>query len=963
MADTPAPDNDLLSRLLAETGVSKEEYAALEAQGRFIPGKEVTRGPEFRRIRDLPRRDWEPGAEAFAERLTAYLRAPGGTQKLRPVQAISLREAHDRGGLFGPQRVGAGKTNTSLLAATIMGARKPMLLIPAKLKDKTLRDMNAARKHWLVPPYIFIMSYELLGRPQSARALLDYVPDVIVADECFVGETHIRTDAGDVPIRDVVERGVGTYALSAKPETGNLAWRRIVRRIAVRGERPLVRVVHERGSFVCTEDHKIFVVKSGSRTGPAVGVGAAQLRQGDRLRFLPEACTGGEEGRKYGEDVFARVLCSSQGGEAQRSGGEQAYARCTSCRSDANVRLVLDRVPGEERQTAFLQSELFGEMDGEIPTYFAGGSTSQRQESISSYARQTGAETRRAYALEQSDAQPGGHCEDIGQTQGSYFPRTGRQRAADEASDHVGRGDRPVDGVPCSYRDCEGPLSESTPDLQGRLGPSRHEAGYRSGRQQPQHQEVAFPRSPENRDTQLSRVVRVEVQERTGLVGSDGRDLRDSRVYDLEVEGDHTYFADGVLVSNCHKLRYSTAVCTKRVKEYMRNYPSTRFVALSGTITKRSIKDYAHILDWCLRQNSPAPRDFQTLMEWSMALDETRDNERGLEAGALGELCDPTELALDPIRGVRKGYRRRLVQTPGVVATQEGALGVSLRIDPLIVKDPVITKISGEMKQKWERPDGVELIDAKEIWAYLRQIANGFYYRWNPAPPRHWRDARREWASFVRDVLRNNRRGLDSQKMVQDAVEAGEYERTYLDRWLKVKDEYDPEKNKEAVWLSTSVLDTCAAWAKENPGIIWTGFVEFGKVLSARTGLPYYANQGRDANKRVIEDHPPGTPMIASIASNGEGRNLQAWNCGLYPSWPTSGAACEQLIGRMHRDGQEADEVTAEIIATIPEILMDFDRSVSDARYITDTTGQEQKLYYADITVPPYHERSTLWTP
>jgi superfamily II DNA or RNA helicase len=91
--------------------------------------------------------------------------------------------------------------------------------------------------------------------------------------------------------------------------------------------------------------------------------------------------------------------------------------------------------------------------------------------------------------------------------------------------------------------------------------------------------------------------------------------------------------------------------------------------------------------------------------------------------------------------------------------------------------------------------------------------------------------------------------------------------------------------------------------------------------------------------------------MICSIASNSEGRNMQAWSTNLVVSPPTSGQTWEQMLGRTHRDGQEADEVSCHLLVSLREQADAFERACRDARYISDSTGQEQKLCYADIDV------------
>ena len=67
---------------------------------------------DFRRVRDLPRREWteDPTLDRLVAALTAALKTEHGTETLRPVQAATLSELHDYRGAFVTARVGAGKT-------------------------------------------------------------------------------------------------------------------------------------------------------------------------------------------------------------------------------------------------------------------------------------------------------------------------------------------------------------------------------------------------------------------------------------------------------------------------------------------------------------------------------------------------------------------------------------------------------------------------------------------------------------------------------------------------------------------------------------------------------------------------------------------------------------------------------------------------------------------------------------
>jgi hypothetical protein len=184
--------------------------------------------------------------------------------------------------------------------------------------------------------------------------------------------------------------------------------------------------------------------------------------------------------------------------------------------------------------------------------------------------------------------------------------------------------------------------------------------------------------------------------------------------------------------------------------------------------------------------------------------------------------------------------------------------------------------------------------------------------------------------------------------------------------WVRIRDTFEPKT--EAVWLDRTTLDVCAKWLHDGlrhergPGVCWVEHRAFGEMLEAVSGFPYYGQGGFAKDGSSIEDEKG--PCIASIRANGEGRNLQRYSRALVASCPPSGATLEQLLGRHHRYGQEADEVTFEFILACREQLEGFHKAIADARYIQDTTGVSQKLLCSDITVISEHEmagRGPLW--
>lgn len=144
--------------------------------------RSILNSEDFRRVRDLPRRTFTT-ADEVAQKLTSILKTPDGTMTLRPIQAQALYEFGVHGGLFAPIRVGGGKTLLSLLAPFVVQAKKPVLLLPASLKEKTERDRLKLSKHWRVAKHLQIFSYEELGRESKAKELEYKRPDLIIADE------------------------------------------------------------------------------------------------------------------------------------------------------------------------------------------------------------------------------------------------------------------------------------------------------------------------------------------------------------------------------------------------------------------------------------------------------------------------------------------------------------------------------------------------------------------------------------------------------------------------------------------------------------------------------------------------------------------------------------------------------------------------------------------------------------
>lgn len=138
---------------------------------------------DLERVLRVPvRKDPEGDSAKF---WTETLRKHAGAPALKPDQAAFLdriAEADAPRGAFGSIGVGGGKTLVSLLAATIIPAKRPVLMIPPGLSDNTMAEYDHWIRHYhLTLPYI--LPYSILSRPTGELRLLNIAPDLIICDE------------------------------------------------------------------------------------------------------------------------------------------------------------------------------------------------------------------------------------------------------------------------------------------------------------------------------------------------------------------------------------------------------------------------------------------------------------------------------------------------------------------------------------------------------------------------------------------------------------------------------------------------------------------------------------------------------------------------------------------------------------------------------------------------------------
>lgn len=405
----------------------------------------------------------------------------------------------------------------------------------------------------------------------------------------------------------------------------------------------------------------------------------------------------------------------------------------------------------------------------------------------------------------------------------------------------------------------------------------------------------------------------------------------------------------------------------KKLRRFLREHGIDCVVVdMSGTGAKRSLNDAAHRMHWCLKERCPLPIHEPDLVDWSAAVDEKVQPKSRLEAGALRMLCNPD----DPpgLEGVRRALGRRMFDTPGAVRSTDPGVDASLYLYGV---DLPLSKAEDNafepMRDEWKTPDEHPIADAVAVWRHARELALGFYYVWDPRPPFDWLWARQAWCASVRDIITHNRRELDTEFQVADEVRRAiangkrhEAAEAYKD-WHAIKDTFIP--NTVPRWVGDTAINAAADWlhSKSGGGIVWTEHRAFAQRLAEIAKVPYFGAKGRDAQGRAIEDF--SGPCIASIASNGTGRNLQAWSRGWIASCLPTGTIWEQLLARLHRQGQEADEVEFWVPISCREQIQGFEQARRDAEFHRDLLqdGHPGRLCSADVAMPDFKRQGWAW--
>jgi hypothetical protein len=393
--------------------------------------------------------------------------------------------------------------------------------------------------------------------------------DGVVIDECFPAGTLVDGK----PIEDIE---IGDQVSAYNETSGNLERRTVTGTFVRKAPSSLIQITTQDGSFICTEEHPVFTQRG--------WIPAKTIARNDRVLYTvpyhkPEGYRkhGESNSKRSSEEIDRRHLRQMRTGDREEKTSQRSIPVLPNMQIDEEGRTKEesqdelhklregDYLSGESGPVCPLPTFprkgglLLGSMCQGIPSEGVG-------QNPGGASRGVVKEVIRANAEEQPDE--GSQGSRPGDRQGEGEGLAGRGREGGQRTrtysppTNAGRFTRLGNGAHCP--DETRPSRRGGPEIQGISHPlqDRHcptgSDGSHRGRR-PESQQFREARSgPEERQVpRWTRVDRIQVFQQ-GSFEEYERVCPDGLVYNLEVEGLHTYTANGFVVHNCHAAMSNT---------------------------------------------------------------------------------------------------------------------------------------------------------------------------------------------------------------------------------------------------------------------------------------------------------------------------------------------------------------------------------------------------------------------
>jgi len=399
----------------------------------------------------------------------------------------------------------------------------------------------------------------------------------------------VDTNLGPLKIGDIVENKINCYALCYDSLNNVYIYRKISNFYEKHLSKKLVKIKHGFGELICTEDHKIWTTNGYKK--------AKDINSGDYLCRMREDFYEEVEREGYSKVLFEGLCNKERDGKTVLEDSAIESSKTCKAKGFKILRSLQKGVlPCKISRQKVLLNKLFGNMENVrsrveeekkgLPKRGCinkdeGASFKQSISSNSVFGKDE---------AKQSNDETGEYRQDGSIDEGENFSWKGREWGAYEATINPSQCNGSADGVCDKNKRGLWIVRIVTKLLQSGLGYTRKEDCDRGRWKDSQVEKVEISGQEKNFRFERFRVDSVEILERGS--GPESELLyRENKVYDVTVDDYHNYFANGILVSNCHQIKNVNTSRFKVVRHIMDKNPDARITLLSGTPIKNRVND------------------------------------------------------------------------------------------------------------------------------------------------------------------------------------------------------------------------------------------------------------------------------------------------------------------------------------------------------------------------------------
>lgn len=238
------------------------------------------------------------------------------TFKPFPFQIAGVEFMYKRDSVLLADQMGLGKTVQALLTMNMRTNVEALIVCPSILKYNWLKEARKTiigellafvyegkkiryYKATLTPhkkkTILHIINYDILSKFKKRLKQIDF--NFVVMDECFVYDTTVSTDKGDIKIGDIVEKKLDVKILSFNHSTGKSEYKPISRLIKHEVyDKNMIKINFSNGKeLICTDNHKIFINGEYKK--------ASEVVSGDNLFVLQSEINESEKRQNNSEEI------------------------------------------------------------------------------------------------------------------------------------------------------------------------------------------------------------------------------------------------------------------------------------------------------------------------------------------------------------------------------------------------------------------------------------------------------------------------------------------------------------------------------------------------------------------------------------------------------------------------------------------------------------------------------------